>query len=379
MSIRTTERHVGRFVLRSLAAVGFLAACGSTDADGRASFGPEVVGTTEEAYDASSDKPPAAVVLSPEGGDLIVAINSAGEFVTTTIMPGATTAHWSKKDAGFWGVPTIARFDDNAVIAYASGTDGKIYEYFRGPNDSSFTAQGPIMVGGSPVTGITGSPTVVEVRSDTAWYASSIAVTQGGYLVVLDDTDTIGGGWTIHSVLGQSTPNSITGIPRPLKGTRRDPIFGVRGWNGDDGQGWFATRPAQQFGAPYTLLNNTTFAADGNPSPTRVQTAYVNVGSQILFQYDIYKTTWNVASGCKAGGSIGETGWFRDSHGHLMHLDDVSKTCTEETDSMGVASKPIMAIGTLTNFVYFKGTDGVLWAHQWGTSQHFSTRMVVSN
>jgi hypothetical protein len=384
MSNVVNDRWGRLLALGIFAATGVLAGCSAADGGGTPSA--EEVRTTEQAYDASSDKPSAAVVELPDNSDFVAAVNTNNELMVATVRPGATSVSWTRLDTGAQGVPTIARFDDGSLDMYVWKTDGPVLEYWRHAGDATFTIMS-IEIEGTQV-GASASPMIVEV-GDTSDYGISLAFpgSSTGLTYPVYTLDwSLNTGWASNDVAhGESfveTSNSLTGIPVPIKSTRPNPIFGGRGWINNDSLGWFATRTAKAWGQPYEVMFfhsdlDLVFPSTGNPTVTRNQNAYTSNGSQILFEYDVYKPdTWVVASGCKAGGSIGETGWFRGSNGHLVHLDDLTHTCTDEGE--GVASKPVMAINTGTKLVYFKGTAGTLWAHKWGTTQHFNTGLALN-
>src|SRR5262249_2624914 len=159
-----------------------------------------------------------------------------------------------------------------------------------------------------------------------------------------------------------------------IKAQDPTPSFGVRGWNGNDQLGWFATRNAKAWGTAYEPLYITgsiSFTSSNNPTPNRIHGGVANSGTQLLYQATIFANqNWSsAASSCVVGGSISETGWFRKSGGHLSFYSDQTHTCDDEGET--VLSKPVSATNPATGFVYFKSSDGHLWAHKAGTKQHF--------
>jgi hypothetical protein len=400
MSMRTTERYCGLLNAGMLAAAGFLGACGAADGDATRDPGAEQVGTTEEAVDADGDTPACAVVEMPDTSDFVLAVNTNHELMMATVQPGATSATWTRVDTGVQGVPTLARFDDGTLDAYVRGTDDKLWEYWWPAGAAGFSilavrderAGGQVTAKGSPVVVEVGYPTDYGVSVAVRGLNDSLSTWDWpvtySYRVVCVGCDpnpiTVTNGWYSNSVANTTTTNSISGISVRIDSSKPNPIFGVRNGVNND-VGWFATRTAKAWGKPYNYLVQSSSTGGGSaifsgvsgtPTPTHTQTAWANFGTDIRHQDNIYTRTWYTMFECYAGGSISESGYFRDSYGRLGRvLLNTGGTCLNEGEIL--TSKPTMSINSVTQFVYFKGKSGTLHAHKAGTSSGFGMGLAV--
>jgi len=353
----------------------------SSAADG-AGPASEPLGTTSQALDPDGDHVVVSTSLAYygiEGGRSVVYIWAIDtnerlmEMRYNTYNDGARHVEfgsWTQLDVDLKGVPTMYVYPDTtAVIGFAWGTDGDLWQYYRP------SANDKIQISNiserSGFGAISGSPVIVDYGDDSSQQAISVAVRNAadGKLYTMDYTTAMG--WSAHLVAnGIKSSHTIQSINRFTGDTLDDPYFTGRGLSSTDtSTSWVVYRPHGQFGSPFTKVTDFTgadsspYTFNGGSSVNYHNVVVARFGRQLRWAEVVPGSlAWNSIANCDVAGSPG-FGVVRGNNSHLVKYS-FPGGCKDEGELL--TSSPWA--WAYTDFItFFRGNNGLLYAHENGT------------